>query len=119
MLSGCAAQAPAGVVRVQQTVEGVTIALDWQEKPRLNQPQTFLITLTDEQGQAISGADVYMDLDMPAMPMGTNQPIATPEGGGTYRVEGIYTMTGEWHVTVVATVETKEHRAMFTTNVLE
>lgn len=115
-LSSCAAS---DMAHQQQTVEGLTIALEWAARPRLNQSQSFLISLTDNENKPVDNAEVYLDLDMPAMPMGTNQPIADPAGNGTYRVQAAYTMTGEWEVTVVAKVRGKEHRATFDTTVNE
>jgi nitrogen fixation protein FixH len=73
----------------------------------------ILIRLSDAEGQPVDGADVYLDLTMPAMPMGVNKPIAEPQGGGVYRAQGIFDMAGDWKLTVVAEVAGKEHRATF------
>lgn len=63
---------PAAVSRIihKQTVEGITIALKSVAAPKMNDAQELVVTLTDEQGLPVEGADVYLDLEMPAMPMG-------------------------------------------------
>jgi hypothetical protein len=110
---------PPGTTRQEQTVDNLTISLETSTQPRVNQSQQFRIVLTDDQGNPIDGADVYLDLDMPAMPMGTNRPEAQPEGEGVYHVDAVYTMSGEWTITVVATVEEQAYRTVFTKQVQE
>lgn len=105
--------------RYEQTVDGLTIALEATESPRLNASERLLVTLTDAQGRPVDGADVYVDLDMPVMPMGTNRPIAEPQGEGRYLASTAYTMVGEWELTVVAEVDGEEHRAMFEITAVE
>lgn len=116
-LAGCGA-APA-VTRQEQTVEGLTIALETAERPPINTNQTFTVTLSDAQGRPVDGAEVYLDLTMPAMPMGTNRPIADPQGQGRYSAGAAYTMTGVWEIAVVAEVAGAEHRAVFTLEAIE
>lgn len=96
------------------TVDGITINLQTQPAQAvINQPQTWLVTLTDAAGQPIENADVYIELDMPAMKMGQNNPLATAKGNGAYQAEGLYSMDGEWHVIVHAEVGGSDHAAMF------
>ncbi len=111
--------AAAPPTRYEQTVDGLTIALEASASPRLNASERLLVTLTDAQGQPVDGADVYIDLDMPAMPMGTNRPIAEPQGEGRYLASTAYTMVGEWELTVVAEVDGVERRAVFTITAIE
>jgi nitrogen fixation protein FixH len=112
-LAACGNQQPVTAPPQQQTVDGLTIELSAVEAPKINQPQQFRIALRDSGGQPVSDAQVYIDLDMPAMPMATNQPIATHSGDGVYLAESVYTMTGEWELTVVVTTGGKEYRAIF------
>ena len=107
----------ANTIRQEQIVEGLTITLEMAAQPELNRPYHFVVTLTDAQGQFIDDADVYLDLEMLEHPMGTNQPIATPQGLGTYDVEAVYTMAGPWAVTVVAELDEKTYRATFAATV--
>lgn len=100
-------------VRQQQIVDGVTITLEMAAQPELNRPQHFIITLTDAQGQFIDDAEVYLDLEMTEHPMGTNKPIASPQGVGTYDAEAVYTMSGPWAVTVVVERDGQTYRATF------
>jgi nitrogen fixation protein FixH len=119
-LAACGGPAASPTPQPQQQIsDGVTIELSASEQPQLNQPQEFIIRLLDSAGQPIEGASVYLDLDMPAMPMGTNQPIAEALGEGRYRTQSAYTMTGEWIITVVAKIGSTEHRATFTREVAE
>ena len=85
----------------------------------LNQQQTWLVTLTDAAGQPIDNADVYIELDMPVMTMGQNNPLASAKGSGTYQAEGLYSMSGDWHVIVHADVNGSDHAALFNINVTE
>ncbi len=104
---------PPGTARQQQTVAGLTITLERTAEPKLNQTQAFTIRLTDVQNMPVDGADVYLDLAMPADPMGTNRPIATAQGAGVYTAQSAFIMAGDWAITVVATVDGTEHRAVF------
>lgn len=117
-LAACAA-APAPT-RQEQTVEGLTIGLEAPETPRLNAAQELVVTLSDAQGSPVDGATVYLDLTMPAMPMGTNAPIAQPLGQGRYSAPNVVmNMTGDWEIAVVAEVDGVERRAVFTRVVVE
>jgi len=111
LLAACTGQAAR--VTQKQTVDGVTIAFDQPQQVSVLQEYEFVLTLTDAAGQPIEGATVFLDQDMPSMPMGTNQPVAESIGGGRYRIRGVFTMDGEWHVTVHAIVAGNDHRATF------
>lgn len=119
LLAACSQSAApaASTVRQQQTVEGLTITLEMAAQPELNRPQHLVVTLTDAQGQFVDDAEVYLELVMTEHPMGTNQPIATAQGAGTYDVEAVYTMTGPWTIDVVAERGDKTYRATFTTTI--
>lgn len=117
-LSACGPVAPP-VERLEQTVDGLTIGLEATTSPRLNASEQLIVTLADAQGQPIDGADVYVDMVMTTMPMGVNRPIAEPQGEGRYLVSTAYTMLGEWDVTVVATVDGEERRAVFKITAVE
>jgi nitrogen fixation protein FixH len=108
-----ACTAPAEPVRQEQVVDGLTITFEALDSARINTAQEFLITLTDATGNPVTDATVYLDLDMPAMPMATNRPVADNRGDGSYRAEGAYTMAGEWEIVVVAGVAGVEYRAVF------
>ncbi len=118
-LTACGPAAAPPAPRLQQVVDGLTIGLEATQSPKLNASEQLVVILTDAQGQPVDGADVYIDLTMPAMPMGTNRPIAEAQGQGRYLAQTAYTMSGEWEVTVVATVEGKEYRALFPISAVE
>ncbi len=112
LLAACGA-APAPL-REEQLVDGIMIGLEASVSPPLNTSQELLVTLADEAGRPIDGADVYLDLTMPAMPMGTNRPEAAPEGEGRYRARAAYTMAGDWEIAVIVELDDVERRAVFT-----
>jgi nitrogen fixation protein FixH len=103
----------------QQQVNDLSITLETDANPQINLPYRFTVTLSDTAGQPVESRDVYLDLDMPAMPMGANRPIAEPEAPGRYSATTVYTMTGDWEITVVARVDGVEHRAIFFMTVAE
>jgi hypothetical protein len=102
-----------GTTTQQQTVDDLTIALERQEEIALLEDYAFTVTLTDAAGQPVDGATVYMEQDMPAMPMGANQPLGEPLGGGKYRIAGVFTMEGDWVLKIHAVVGGKDHVATF------
>jgi hypothetical protein len=114
ILVGCGSPVVDPNATVQtQTVDGLNIGLEAPKAPKLLDQAGFVVTLTDAGGQPVDGADVYLELSMPAMPMGTNKPVASAEGNGRYRAQGVFDMLGEWDVIVHATVDGKEHAATF------
>ncbi|MCG8351104.1 MAG: FixH family protein [Chloroflexales bacterium] len=123
-LSACGAQpmlptlAP-DHVRQQQVVAGFTFTLDTAEAPLINQTQQLLVTLTDRQGAAIADADVYFDMEMDMICLSGSKPIADPSGNGSYAIETVYPMPGDWRITVYATVDGNTHQALFATTVTE
>ncbi|WP_164689774.1 FixH family protein [Herpetosiphon llansteffanensis] len=109
------AQVPAPV---EKTVDGVTLKLTAESPLSQNTDQTWVINVS-QNGQPVDNADVYLDIDMPSMPMGQNKPLAKGEGNGNYRAQGIYTMGGAWSVSVFAEFAGKEYQATFDVNVPE
>lgn len=105
--------------QLQQTIDDVSITLAIPNNPRIYESHQFRVTLTDTTGRPMNDAHVYLDLDMPTMPMGINQPIADALPNGVYETSTVYTMDGLWSITVVATVEDQEYRAVFFTEVPE
>ncbi|MEM8530584.1 MAG: FixH family protein [Chloroflexota bacterium] len=104
---------------LQQTIDDVSITLAIPNNPGIYESHQFRVRLTDATGQPMNDAHVYLDLDMPAMPMGINQPIADARSNGVYETSTVYTMDGLWSITVIATVEDQEYRAVFFTEVPE
>jgi nitrogen fixation protein FixH len=105
----------ADYVTQQRAVDGLTIALEQPRQPRILEQYDLIVTLTDAVGQPVDGATVYLDLTMPAMPMGVNQPVADPLGGGRYGAKALFTMEGDWNVAVHASVAGREYVAIFDT----
>lgn len=118
LLTACASASPALATQTQ-TIDGLTITLEATAAPRINDRQLFTVILSDAQGQPVVADDVYLDLDMPAMPMGTNRPIAEASAPGRYTAVTVYTMSGDWTIDVVVTHAGREYRAQFTMVVSE
>ncbi len=112
LLAACGAGRPETLTR-SQTVDGLTIAVEQPQQVVALQDYDLIVTLTDAQGNPVDGASVYLDLSMPGMTMGTNQPIADPLGDGRYRVRTVYSMEGDWLIAVHARTGGKEHVATF------
>ena len=104
--------------QAEQQLNGLSIGLETNARPYVNSAEQFTVTLRDNQGQPVAAEEVYLDFTMPAMPMGTNRPIADPEAAGRYRAATVYTMEGEWAITVFARVNGVEQQATFTITVL-
>jgi hypothetical protein len=113
VLAGCGAFGQSATVTEQQTVDGLSIELERPAQAELLKDYELFVTLNDANGQPVDGATVFVDLAMPAMPMGSNQPIADGLGNGRYRIKSAFTMEGDWKVDVHATVAGKEYVASF------
>lgn len=117
LLAACgmmaAGQTAPDMVRQRQVVNDVTITLERPEEVRVNHQQRLVAVITDSQGQPVESASVYFDLVMPAHPMGANQPIAAGIGSGAYETGAVFTMDGEWLVTVVTTWQGESRTATF------
>ena len=118
LLAGCGAQGPGTTVR-QQTVDGLTIVLEEPTGPVVLDQATFTVRLADAAGKPVNDADVYIEMAMATMKMGTNKPVASAAGNGTYRALGTFDMAGDWALIVHATVGGKDHAATFASKVAE
>lgn len=97
LLSGCTPAARSDTL----AVDDLQITLTTPDDAPLNRAVTFVVDLAASDGSALDGAAVYLDLDMPAMPMGVTRPIAEPRSAGRYEAMTAYTMSGLWEITVV------------------
>ncbi|MGC8801319.1 MAG: FixH family protein [Chloroflexus sp.] len=110
-----------GVVPLRETqiVDDLEITLDTPNRPRMNTAVDFIVLLHDAQGNPVDDANVYLDLDMPAMPMGVTRPVALLDGPGRYWARTAYTMEGLWEITVVVERYSMTYRATFHRDVLQ
>ena len=90
----------------------VTIALT-PYPPASFQNGTFLVTLVDDKGQAVTDAQVVLDLTMPSMWMPVNKPTAQNIGGGKYQATALWTMRGGWRIEVMVTRGSDKYSALF------
>jgi hypothetical protein len=74
---------------VKMTGSGMDVEFDVAPRPvRAMQELLFVVTLT-KRGKPVSGASLLLDLSMPHMFMGSNQPKLKEEPGGRYSGRGI------------------------------
>ena len=114
-LSGCGAAsgATSKLVTRKQLVDQLTIALEAPEKPPLLVEQELVVELSDQTGQPVDGAEVWLALVMPTMQHSPNEPDAVAAGPGRYKASALFTMVGSWNVEVHATVRGQEYIATF------
>ncbi len=97
----------------QRVVDGLTITLERPAQPVALRDYEFVAKITDTGKQPVEATLVYFDFTMPQMEMGVHQPIADRLGPGTYGVRTLYSMEGDWRITVVATIDGRDIRAWF------
>jgi hypothetical protein len=74
-----------------RTGDGMTIEFDIQPKPVVTMTEsTFVVTVT-RNGKPLTDASVHLDLSMPHMFMGKNQPILKHIKDGRYEGKGVIT----------------------------
>lgn len=71
-------------------------------EPAPNKPAKFNITITDQEGKPVTGADVNIVLTMKTMDMGEEKIKLADKGNGQYEGEGKVTMAGDWNAAVTA-----------------
>jgi hypothetical protein len=77
---------------------GLEIALSITPRPvKVMQDAEFVVTL-QKKGQPVTGAHLLLDLAMPGMYMGNNQPKLKEDRPGTYHGSGIFPRcsSGRW-----------------------
>lgn len=103
VLSACGNDAAAPSL-LSQTRDGLTATLSLDPAaPATMHPVALVLTLLDAQGQAVDGVEARYDLTMPGMTMPKVMPNAVPEGQGRYRVETVFTMSGDWRIKATVT----------------
>jgi hypothetical protein len=78
----------------------VTLALS-PYPPASFQNGNFDITLTDDKGQAVTDAQISLDLTMPGMWMPPSKPVAQNVGNGKYHATAFWTMRDMWQIEVI------------------
>ena len=76
------------------------LSVEWKlEKTKKPLEREAVLTVTNAQGQPVSGASIEVNVDMPSMPMMHKVPkaIAEPAGEpGRYKTRFTLEMAGEW-----------------------
>lgn len=83
---------------------GIAMTFTVDPDPALVGLTQAVVTLTDAAGQPISGATVALKGDMSHAGMQPVLASAVEDAPGTYRGEFAWTMSGDWIVTVTATL---------------
>lgn len=116
ILFGCTAAVPAETL----SVDGLQVTLTSPDNQTMNRAVDFTVDVRDAAGQPVDDASVYLDMDMPAMPMGVTRPVAEWRGDGRYTAMTAYTMAGLWEITVVIErPDGRVSRVLFTRHVRE
>ena len=121
-MMGSSGQAPGGLVAVSpdgeplptdpnnklpentaaQKVGNLNVSIALSPYPPVGFQETnFDVTLTDEEGQAITDAKITLDLTMPGMWMPPNTLQAQHTGNGLYHATGRFTMRDLWRIEVI------------------
>ena len=95
VLSGSSASAGSG---------NEAISLTTNPDPLQPGPATFMIDVKDKTGKPVDNANVFFDLNMTTMNMGTQQGNATSQGNGRYAAAGRMSMRGPWRVSTKVTM---------------
>lgn len=90
----------------------VTLALS-PYPPTSFQNGSFDITLIDDKGQAVTDAQISLNLTMPGMWMPPNEPNAQAVGNGKYHAVAFWTMRGLWQIEVIITRGNQKLSAFF------
>jgi len=74
---------------------------------------SFDITLIDDKGQAVTDAQISLDLTMPGMWMPPSKPNAQAIGTGKYHATAFWTMRGLWQIEIIITRGNQKQSAFF------
>lgn len=103
---------------LSQSKGGLTAVLDISPQPLfVMEPVSLLLTLSDDSGHPVTGAEITYDLTMPEMPMPLNRPAASEKAQGQYLSRAIFTMAGKWHINITVNINGKKSVFIFTTSV--
>jgi mono/diheme cytochrome c family protein len=94
--SPTAASAPAPGPETPEPRGGLTFILT--ESPAQPGPGSFVLRITDAQGNPVNDATVTVEVDMADMPMGVTTGTATALGAGSYSFRSSFAMAGNWHI---------------------
>jgi PBP1b-binding outer membrane lipoprotein LpoB len=117
-LSACQKQQPAkagntGAAQQPKTSPWKMTLNTLPEEPVSGQDMVFKVTLANQSGQPVSGADVKADLKMMLMDMGKNEITLADKGSGLYEGKGQFTMSGPWNVIVTASKDGQRGQQAF------
>ena len=85
-------------------VGNLQVSLTTDPNPLRMGQATFIIDVKERSGKPVDNANVFFDLNMTAMNMGTQQGNATAQGNGQYAATGKMTMQGPWKVATKVTL---------------
>lgn len=103
LVAGCR-QSAGGVPVDRPETTGVQIALTADHDPHIMRPLVWNVTLLDADGRPVEDATVTIRGDMSHAGMAPVEATAAHSGDGIYTADFEWTMTGDWIVTVTATL---------------
>ena len=97
-----------------QKVANINVSIALSPYPPVGfKTSNFDITLTDEQGQAITDAKIVLALTMPGMAMPPNMLATQQAGEGSYHATGRFPMRGLWRIEAIIERGGKKQSAFF------
>lgn len=104
LLAGCGRVQNQRFAPPAEGVQGVQVQAQLPDTLVMGEPAPLQIRLLDEDGSAIEGATVQVEGNMTHAGMEPVLPAATEVEPGHYQAELEWTMSGQWFVTVHATL---------------
>jgi nitrogen fixation protein FixH len=103
LVLGCGDSNPGGQQPTGETKLTLEVTVS-PDPPTVGQ-NTMTITVTDQDGKAVTGATITVDPQMPMHGHGSSEAaVVEDQGAGTYRAHPVtFQMPGSWEVTVKAT----------------
>jgi hypothetical protein len=92
---------------IMKTLDGMTIEFDVQPKPVTSMVESTFVVIVTRNGQPLTDASVLLDLSMPHMFMGKNQPALRQIKDGRYEGKGVITRCASGKKTWQADVTVK------------
>lgn len=103
LAAGAGCQRASQQAQVDQAPE-IAAVFTFEPDPALVGPATLQVRLTGASGAPVEGASVSLKGDMSHAGMTPALAEASGGAGGVYQAQWVWTMSGDWFVTVTATL---------------
>lgn len=115
MMSAGQSPCEAGDYRVRKKADGLVFEITINRNPPVMGDNEIRIEIKNDQGNAVSGAEVLVNYYMPPMPrmVPMNYTIPARPRNGEYRAVMDLIMVGPWNIIIRSKIEGKSFRVMF------